>query len=200
MIVDLRYNGGGYVELQNELANYLVPSAGNHSIMLQEKFNNNYSALFDTTINYQKKGALNLNRIFFIITKNTASASELLINSLKPYMEVKLIGRASHGKPGGYFNIGGGDWYIFPVSFRSVNKNGEGNYFNGLQPDATVDDGLDKPWGDVNENCLASALYYIGHGAFSRISPRVQQDTRLESGNDVLDVKRFKGAVRNLKM
>lgn len=195
MIVDLRYNGGGFVELQNELANYLVPSAGNNSIMLQEKFNSNYSALFDTTINYQKKGALNLNRIFFIITKNTASASELLINSLKPYMDVKLIGRPSHGKPVGYFNIGVGDWYIFPVSFRSINKNGEGNYFNGLQPDATVDDGLDKPWGDVSENCLASALHYIQSGAFSRISPRAQQDVKLESGNTRLDVKRFKGAV-----
>ena len=195
MVIDLRYNGGGYVELQNELANYLVPAAGNNSVMLKEKFNDNYSALFDTTINYQKKGALDLNRIFFIITKNTASASELLINSLKPYMDVKLIGRASHGKPVGYFNIGVGDWYIFPVSFRSVNKNGEGNYFNGLQPDATVDDGLDKPWGDVNENCLASALHYINNGAFSRISPRTQQDVNLENSNTALDVKRFKGAV-----
>ena len=195
MVIDLRYNGGGYVELQNELANYLVPAAGNNSVMLKEKFNDNYSALFDTTINYQKKGALDLNRIFFIITKNTASASELLINSLKPYMDVKLIGRASHGKPVGYFNIGVGDWYIFPVSFRSVNKNGEGNYFNGLQPDATVDDGLDKPWGDVNENCLASALHYINNGAFSRISPRMQQDVNLENSNTALDVKRFKGAV-----
>ncbi|HTN08169.1 S41 family peptidase [Agriterribacter sp.] len=195
MIVDLRYNGGGYVELQNELANYLVPSAGNNGIMLQEKYNDKYSALFDTTINYQKKGALNLNRIFFIITKNTASASELLINSLKPYMDVKLIGRPSHGKPVGYFNIGVGNWYIFPVSFRSINKNGEGNYFNGLQPDATVDDGLDKPWGDINESCLASALHYINDGAFSRISPRAQQDVKLENGNTALDVKRFKGAV-----
>lgn len=195
MVIDLRYNGGGYVELQNELANYLVPAAGNNSIMLEEKFNDNYKALLDTTINYQKKGGLDLSRIFFIITKNTASASELLINSLKPYMDVKLIGRASHGKPVGYFNIGVGDWYIFPVSFRSVNKNGEGNYFNGLQPDAIVDDGLDKPWGDVNENCLASALHYINDGGFSRISPRVQQDIKLEKGNAALDVKRFKGAV-----
>ncbi len=195
MIVDLRYNGGGYVELQNELANYLVPATGNNNIMLQEKFNDNYKAVLDTTINYKKKGMLDLNRIFFIITKNTASASELLINSLKPYLDVKLVGRASHGKPVGYFNIGVGDWYIFPVSFRSVNKNGEGNYFNGLQPDATVDDGLDKPWGDVNESSLASALHYINNGVFSRISPRVQQDTKLEEGNAALDVKRFKGAV-----
>lgn len=197
LIIDLRYNGGGFVELQNEIANYLVPFSGDHNIMLQEKFNDKYSVFYDTTVNYQKKGTLDLNRIFFIITKNTASASELLINSLKPYMEVKLIGRPSHGKPVGYLaNLSVGDWYIFPVSFRSVNKNGEGNYFNGLQPDAVVDDGLDKPWGDVNENCLNSALHYITDGVFSRISSRVQQDAGLERGNDALGVTRFKGALR----
>lgn len=195
LIIDLRYNGGGYVELQNELANYLVPVAGNHQIMLEEKFNTRYSSLYDTIIHYKKLGSLDLNRVFFIITKNTASASELLINSLKPYMDVKLIGRASHGKPVGYFNIGVGDWYIFPVSFRSINKNGEGGYFNGLQPDAVVDDGLDKSWGDVDESCLSGALHYINYGSFSRIGLRIRQDEQLETGNAVLGIKRFKGAV-----
>lgn len=199
LIVDLRYNGGGFVELQNEMANYLVPAAGNRGVMLKEAFNDNYQTLFDTTINYLKKGNLNLNRIFFITTKNTASASELLINSLKPYMEVKLVGRPSNGKPVGYFNIGVGDWYIFPVSFRSVNKNGEGNYFNGITPDAMVDDGLDKPWGDVDESCLASALHYINNGAFSRLSARTQIGLRLEKSNEVLSVHRFKGAVREMR-
>ncbi|HEX5024771.1 MAG TPA: S41 family peptidase, partial [Agriterribacter sp.] len=182
------------VELQNELANYVVPAAGNNGIMLQEKYNDNYKAKFDTTINYQKKGGLNLNRVFFIVTKNTASASELLINSLKPYMDVKLVGKPSHGKPVGFFEIGVGDWYIFPVSFRSVNKNGEGNYFDGMQPDATVSDGLDKPWGDINEDCLASALHYINNGFFSRISSRVL-DVKIETGNSVLDANNFKGAI-----
>ncbi len=199
MVIDLRYNGGGYVELQNELANYLVPAAGNGGVMLQEKFNDKLSATEDTTINYSKKGSLNLSRLFFITTKNTASASELLINSLKPYTDVKLVGKPSHGKPVGFFNIGVGDWYIFPVSFRSVNKNGEGNYFNGLQPDANVSDGLDKQWGDVQENCLASALHYITDGAFSRISAKTQDDSKTESGNTKLDVRRFKGAVRSRK-
>lgn len=195
LIVDLRYNGGGYVELQNELANYMVPVSGNNGVMLQEKFNDRYGALYDTTVVYRKKGNLNLSRVFFIITKNTASASELLINSLKPYLDVKLIGRPSHGKPVGYFNIGVGEWYIFPVSFRIVNKNGEGNYFNGLQPNAVVDDGLDKPWGDMQENCLASALHYITNGVFSRTSSRVLEGSKLETSNTALDVKRFKGAV-----
>ncbi|MCC6288445.1 MAG: hypothetical protein IT249_11215 [Chitinophagaceae bacterium] len=195
IIVDLRYNGGGYVELQNELANYLVPSSGNGGVMLKEEFNDKYSTYYDTTINYAKKGSLNLSRIFFITTKNTASASELLINSLKPYMDVKLIGRASHGKPVGFFPLSAGDWYVFPVSFRSVNKNGEGNYFNGLQPDATVSDGLEKAWGDVDENCLASVLHYISSGSFSRVSGREQQDIYTEPGNVKLGAAKFRGAV-----
>ncbi|MFT3947116.1 MAG: S41 family peptidase [Agriterribacter sp.] len=195
MIVDLRYNGGGYVELQNELANYLVPSAGNGAVMLKEKFNDKYSSYYDTTINYAKKGSLNLSRIFFITTKNTASASELLINSLKPYMDVKLVGRASHGKPVGFFPLSAGNWYVFPVSFRSVNKNGEGNYFNGLQPDATVSDGLEKAWGDIDENCLAGVLHYISSGSFSRIANREQQDLLIEPGNVKLGSNKFRGAV-----
>ncbi|MBW7891224.1 MAG: hypothetical protein H3C48_09430 [Chitinophagaceae bacterium] len=195
LIVDLRYNGGGFVELQNELANYLVPAAEDGKVMLREEFNDKYSSLFDTTIFFQKKGLLDMSRIFFIITGNTASASELLINSLKPYMDVKLVGHASHGKPVGYFNIGVGDWYIFPVSFRSVNNNGEGNYFNGLQPDALVNDGLDKSWGDVNEDCLASVLQYIQDGVFRRVSTREQHDDLLDRGNSLLDVRRFKGAI-----
>lgn len=195
LIVDLRYNGGGYVALQNELANYLVPTAGNGGIMLQEKYNDKYSRKYDTTINYTKKGFLNLSRIFFITAKNTASASELLINSLKPYLDVKLVGRTTHGKPVGFFNISDGDWYIFPVSFRSVNKNGEGNYFNGMQPDAGVSDGLDSPWGDINEKCLASVLHYISDGVFSNISARGTQDVLKDAVNMKLDARRFKGAV-----
>lgn len=195
MIVDVRYNGGGYVELQNELANYLVPNAGNGNIMLKEQFNDKLASRQDTTVYYSKKGNLNLDRIFFITTKNSASASELLINSLKPYMDVKLVGRATHGKAVGYGGYPVGDWYIFPVSFRTVNKNNEGNYFNGLEPDATVADGLDKDWGDITENCLASALHYIGNGSFSRVSARTQQDVLLENGNTRLDKKHFKGAV-----
>lgn len=195
LIVDLRYNGGGYVELQNELANYLVPAAGDGNIMLKELFNDKLSRTNDTTIYYTKKGTLNLNRIFFITTKNSASASELLINSLKPFVEVKLVGRATHGKAVGYGGYPVGDWYIFPVSFRTVNKDGEGNYFNGLQPDASVADGLDKDWGDVEEACLASALHYIGTGAWSRIAPRIRSDIVVEKSNTHLDQKRFKGTV-----
>ncbi|MFT3703925.1 MAG: S41 family peptidase [Agriterribacter sp.] len=199
LIVDLRYNSGGYVELQNEMANYLVPSAGNSGVMLSEQFNDKYSQYYDTTIYYAKKGSLDLSKIFFITATNTASASELLINSLKPYLDVKLVGRTTYGKPVGYFNIPDGDWYIFPISFRSVNKNGEGNYFDGMTPDATVNDGLTFQWGDTQEECLGSALNYISNGVFSNIASRSASDVLIIGGNKQLGSNRFNGAVTKRK-
>lgn len=195
LVIDLRYNSGGYVDLQNELANYLVPASGNQGVMLTEQFNDKYSRYYDTTIYYEKKGSLELSRIFFITATNTASASELLINSLKPYMDVKLVGRDTYGKPVGYFGIPDGDWYLFPVSFRSINKNGEGNYFDGMTPDAIVNDGLEKQWGDVTEDCLGSVLNYINKGAFSNIAPRQASDAWIKSVNKQLGTNRFNGAV-----
>ncbi len=122
VIVDLRYNGGGYVSVQNALANWLVPAAGNGGIMETQQFNDKYS-MFNETVKFEKKGSLNLNRLFVIVSQNTASASELFINSMKPYMNVQLVGPSdTHGKPVGFFPIPVGDWYIFPVSFRTVTK------------------------------------------------------------------------------
>jgi hypothetical protein len=142
-----------------------------------------------------------LNRLFFIVSQNTASASELLINSLMPYMEVQLIGPShTHGKPVGFYPIPVFDWYIFPVSFRTVNKNGEGNYFNGLNLNYQVTDGLDKDWGDAGEGCLSSVLNYINNGSFARFGFTPEQRAGLseevQHSNSRLGEPRFKGMLR----
>ncbi|HEV7331549.1 MAG TPA: S41 family peptidase [Flavisolibacter sp.] len=199
VIIDLRYNGGGYVSLAENLANYLAPASANGDIMMTQKFNNSY-ARYNSTERFSKKGSLNLNRVFFIVGSGTASASELLINSLKPYMEVILLGASkTHGKPVGYFPIPiGTEWYILPVSFFTVNKNGEGHYFNGMALNSQVSDGLDKDWGDRGETSLASAINYITTGTFrtsvpGRTSPQLSET--VISANKTLDAPNFKGAV-----
>ena len=167
VIVDLRYNGGGYVSVSEALADFLIKPSANGSIMMTQQYNANYSDLNEVTM-FRKRGSLNVNNIFFVVTDNTASASELLINNLKPYMNVKLVGpEATYGKPVGFFPIPVGDWYIFPVSFRSTNGQNQGNYFDGIAVDQQVNDGLDKDWGDRNETALASVLSYIGTGDFT---------------------------------
>jgi carboxyl-terminal processing protease len=200
LVVDLRYNGGGYVSVQQKLANWLAPSSANGQLMMKQQFNDKYTQ-YNESDYISKLGSINLSRIFFIVSNSTASASELLINNLRPFMEVQLIGPSrTYGKPVGFFPIEVGDDYIFPVSFRSTNKNGEGNYFDGLALNHQVADGLDKDWGDVSELCLQSALNYISGGAYRTASAAQetlsqQQSTKVISGNKQLDASSFKGTV-----
>lgn len=196
VIVDLRYNGGGYVAIQEKLANYLAPSSVNGGIMMKQQYNDKLSQ-YNKTTNFRKLGGLNLSRIFFIVSNNTASASELLINNLMPYMEVKLVGPSNtHGKPVGYFPYSVYDWYIFPVSFRTANKDGKGNYFNGIPVNNKTADGVDRDWGDVQEASLASAIKYITTGSFRRAGvPGYVENPVVRDANKIFDQHIFKGAI-----
>jgi carboxyl-terminal processing protease len=196
IVIDLRYNGGGYVSLQQKLANYLVPSSTNGSLMMKETYNDKHQN-YNTSLYFSKTGPLNPNHVFFIVTQSTASASELLINNLKPYMTVKLIGPTNtDGKPVGFFPISAGDWYVFPVSFRSTNASNYGGYFDGFTPDAIVADGLDKNWGDISESCLAKAIKYITTGSFIVQTQEIyKEDPTVTSANKILDKSSFKGMI-----
>ena len=188
LIVDLRYNGGGYVDLQSQLANYIINNSANGGLMMKQIYNSNHAAENSTTF-FNKSGSVNLSKVYFIVSRSTASASELLINNLKPYMDVRLIGSANtHGKPVGYFPIENGEWYVFPVSFKTVNKNNEGNYYAGFAPNAVIADGLDKDWGDVTESSLASALKNISTGNFSSGTQNIYAEPDdVVRGNTALD-------------
>lgn len=196
LIVDLRYNRGGSTETQDTLANLIAPLAANNQMMYQYVFNDSlqadkfpllkrkygYSNGSFTTINntvpYQKAGNLNLNRVFFIVTNSTASASELLINNLRPYMDVKLVGDTTYGKPVGFFPIDIFNYAIYPISFKTVNSAGSADYYNGFAPDKLTPDGVNYNWGNVNEPSLASALNYITTGTFGRASNATDAQNR----------------------
>lgn len=214
MVVDLRYNPGGSVETQDKMANILAPSSANDKTMYQYIFNstlqNNqhqlirkklgYGNMFapgPNTISYVKEGALNLSRIFFIVSHNTASASELLINNLKPYMDVKLIGEKTYGKPVGFFPIPVYNVDIYPISFKTVNSAGSADYYTGFTPDFSAPDGVNRSWGDVNEPSLAAALRYISTGSFGRydaeMQTRVKAMKQTQALNMSLSDKKFSG-------
>jgi carboxyl-terminal processing protease len=202
VIVDLRYNGGGYVSLQEKLANYLVKSTANGQIMMTQAFNDKYAQYFNETTLFSKTGSVNADKLYFIVSDNTASASELLINSLRPFADIKLVGPSkTYGKPVGYFPYPVGTWYVFPISFRTTNKNGSGNYFGGMTLDNTVADGLDKDWGDVAEASLASVLKYINTGAFRlRTGEEYKANPVVDKANEVFAAPEFKGAIDTRRM
>jgi len=192
VVIDLRYNGGGYVSVQEKLADYLVNSSADGGIMMKEVYNANNTSN-NVTTTFSKEGSLNLTRVYFIVGRATASASELLINNLKPYMDVRLVGGTTYGKPVGFFPIPVGDWYIFPVSFRSFNKNGEGGYFNGITVNSNVADGLDKDWGDLTETSLASAIRNIATGAYrGQAVESYTEPAAVTQGNQILEAPLLK--------
>ena len=67
-------------------------------------------------------------------------------------------------------------------------------YFNGMDLNSQVADGLDKDWGDVNESCLKSAISNITTGAY-RVASTSGETIRIQSVNDLLAAPEFKGAV-----
>lgn len=170
MVVDLRYNGGGDVSTQEFLANLIVPSKAGLASPMYSVIHNTKMASWNKTVTFSKTGNINLSRVFFITSSGSASASELLINNLKPYMDVKLIGKTTHGKPVGMYGFNVMDYVLAPIAFRTVNAQNVGDYYNGLSVDANVNDGLDRNWGDSQELCLAAALKYIQSGSFAGIN------------------------------
>lgn len=185
-VLDLRYNGGGLVTSAQLLASLLVKSDALGSIFCNVKYNdkntkNNRSMeLLKTTEIY--KGNLNLNRLYVLIGSTTASASELVINSLKPYMEVKTIGKQTVGKTVGmsvYDKSKEFGWIISPVTFRIYNMNNEADYENGMVPDININE-FDSDlveFGKLNDPLLGEAIFQItGQKSYLRSEKRVYRN------------------------
>ncbi|MGF1926054.1 MAG: S41 family peptidase, partial [Bacteroidia bacterium] len=205
LIIDLRYNGGGYVNTAQYFINQIAPASANGKVMFAEHYNSlmqangaailtnqplldankkvqfqngrmityadiNYSVASNTEV-FVKTGPLNtsnnITNVVFIVSGNTASASELMINSLKPYMTVKMVGTKTFGKPVGFFPITIENKYeVYYSLFQTKNSLGQGDYFDGFTPDV-VDD-FDDPrndFGDANEHYIAVARNLIAPGA-----------------------------------
>jgi carboxyl-terminal processing protease len=165
VVVDMRYNGGGNLRVADTLANLLIPTAANGSIFYNTVLNERLKAQ-NQSYRVRKEGTLNLNRFFFITTGNTASASELIINGLKPYAQTILIGEKTYGKPVGQSARYIGQYMPFATAFKYTNARNEGDFFDGLPVQRAQVDDVSHGFGDPNEACLSDALYYIRTGTF----------------------------------
>ncbi len=101
----------------------------------------------------------------------TASASELLINGLRPFMQVVLVGETTYGKPFGAAPRSACGTTYSAVQFETVNGEGAGGYTAGFQPDCLVPDDLDRQLGDPQEARTRAALEYIANGRCTAQSP-----------------------------
>ena len=163
LILDLRYNGGGSVNVAVHLSGWLTGNVNAEKTLINFQHNDR-NRQRDTSVTIPFNGSsLDLARIVFIGTNATASASELIINGMKPYMEVSLIGSPTDGKPVGMYVLEykDQDYAAFPVCFKYTNALNVGDFYDGLQPDVLVNDDLTRDFGDPDEGMLKAAINYI---------------------------------------
>lgn len=189
LIVDLRYNSGGSVETASDLAS-MITGQFRDEIFFTKQWNKENQAWFkanephslverfDNTINNGASiNSLKLSKVFFVTSSETASASELLINGLKPYIEVVQIGERTTGKfqasttlyDSENFRRKGANlnhsYAIQPLIYKTLNAAGVTDYVDGLDPDISVSKNIANlgTLGAPEEVLLAAALRAI-HG------------------------------------
>ncbi|MFD0941672.1 S41 family peptidase [Pedobacter boryungensis] len=247
LIIDLRYNGGGYIETAEYLINLIAPPSLTGSTMFTEHYNatmqNNQATilknqplldrnnkvqysngkivnLFDytkdpysvenNTSKFAKKGSLNgVTNVVFIVSSGTASASELVINSLKPHVNVKLVGLTTYGKPVGFFPITIENKYdVYFSLFETKNSLGNGGYYTGIAPDISASEvpanTVMYDFGNVNDNYLKLALNALAPGVVvtgqAKLSAAKERSLAVQSSeviNSDLNNNEFKGMIEN---
>jgi len=166
LVLDLRYNGGGLVDVAVHLASLIGGTRTNGQVLLNYVHNDKIGPVRDKTVRFANpEQALNLQRLVVITTHGSASASELVINSLRPYMPVTIVGDTTYGKPVGQVGLRFCDKVLYPVAFSIKNANLEGDFFDGLAADCAAGDDYKHQLGDVAEASLAEALTFIRTGA-----------------------------------
>jgi len=187
LVLDLRYNGGGSIRTASYLGS-MITGQFTGELFAKQQWNaklqayyesNNPQALVNlfsdklsdgTSINH-----LNLNRVYIIATGSTASASELVINCLKPYVDVTIIGETTVGKNVGSVTLydssdftkrdvnGSHRYAMQPIVLRTVNKAGFGEYSSGIPPTVEQKENYANLGiiGDPTEPMLAEAIANI---------------------------------------
>jgi carboxyl-terminal processing protease len=157
LFLDIRYNGGGYLDIADELAYMVagpVPTGSGSATFENIQFNDKHpttdpvtgKALTPTTFHTTSEGfsvtagqplpSLNLSRVFVLVGPDTCSASESIINGLRGLsgVQVILVGSTTCGKPYGFYPQDNCGTTYFSIEFQGVNAMGQGGYSDGFSP------------------------------------------------------------------
>lgn len=169
LVVDLRYNGGGYLAIANALAYSVAGSAKAQGKVFEltrfsdKRSSENYAMNFSSTgLNNQPYPSLGIAKIYALVTGGTCSASESFINGLRGIdVEVELIGSTTCGKPYGFYPQDNCGITYAAMEMEGVNAKGEGRFSDGMMPQCTAMDDLSRPLGDASEGMLSIAIKRI---------------------------------------
>jgi len=197
LILDLRYNGGGSVQTAIYLAS-MIYSTSTAKVFTKSVWNSLY-AQYNSSDSFTDKittstgttpiNSVGLTDVYFIVSGETASASELLINGLRPYVNARVVGLNTYGKyvasvtiydyaldskgnlipdgKGDYVKVTNHKYAMQPIVAKYANSLGVSDFVNGLTPDLILpkeDSGNLLPLGDENEQYLKATLDYMKGG------------------------------------
>lgn len=195
LILDLRYNGGGLLDIASQLAFMIAGSAASGQVFEVIEFNDKHPEVdpvtgrtiepgifIERTLGYSLASGsalprLNLPRVFILSGEGTCSASETIINGLRGIdVEVVLIGETTCGKPYGFYPFDNCGTTYFSTQLRTSNAKGFGDYTDGFiptddpveafeVPGCVIPDDFGAQLGDTNEAKLQAALTYIETGS-----------------------------------
>ena len=204
LVLDMRYNGGGYLAIAAELA-YMIagPTRTAGKTFERLSFNDKYPTMDPVTketltpLPFVDVGVgftvtentplphLDLPRVFVLTTADTCSASESVINSLAGIdIDVIQIGQTTCGKPYGFYPTDNCGTSFFAIQFQGVNNKGFGDYADGFTPGALLKNGciasddFNHALGDPAEGLLAAALAYRANGTCSAAATARSATTR----------------------
>jgi carboxyl-terminal processing protease len=183
LVLDLRYNGGGLLNIAAELAYMVAGPVSSGRVFERLQFNDKiersqspevitfsptaygFAAGSGTVAKGTTLPYLGLRRVTVLTTSGTCSASESVINALRGIdVEVNVIGAQTCGKPYGFTPVPNCGTTYFSIEFKGVNAKGFGDYSDGIAPTCSVADDLGHALGDSNEALLATALSYRQSG------------------------------------
>ncbi len=188
VIIDLRYNGGGLVSTAELLGDYLGGLVAENLTFSRTEFNAARAAANNREEFFERRGnSMSLSSLVVIATRSTASASELVANSMIPHVNVQIVGDRTFGKPVGQVGLEFCSKILRPTSFKTVNANGEGDYFDGLPLGAgcAAADDLNIPVGDDTDPNVVEAMGYLETGACPiSATPGTQQKLRYQHASE----------------
>ncbi len=176
LIVDFRYNRGGYVSSATQIASLIAKGVTTNDVFFYKEYNKivtpdlekEYGKSFfqDNFVSKSQNLGGNLSRVFFLTSTSTASASELVINGLKPFMPIFMVGGKTTGKNVGSITLSDDKkrikWGIQPIVSRSSNSLRSSEYTAGFSPNVAKTEGIVLyPYGDPRDPLLGEALFQI---------------------------------------
>ena len=191
LVLDLRYNSGGLISSAVRLGS-MVTGQFNGQVFNRQQWNPkiqahleqaNSASLVNNFTNSLSNGSginsLNLTKVYILTSQSTASASELVINCLKPYINVVQIGDVTIGKNAGSITLydspdfsankrsSSHRYAMQPLVLKTVNKEGYGDYTAGIQPTYPLIENLGNlgQLGDTSEPLLSTAIGIITNSA-----------------------------------